>query len=99
VVDLCKDADDVAGVKGAVYQCLISNSEDLDPGCKKELGRAVHMAMFIWTSNQLLTSVCDDEVQNVCVAKRPSLPQTTGAVLNCLSDAVSFMTVLQRTCH
>jgi Golgi apparatus protein 1 len=80
----------VAGVKGAVYQCLIANSEDLDPGCKKELGRAVHMAMFIWTSGQLLTTACDGEVQDVCVSKRPSLPQTTGAVLTCLNDAVSL---------
>jgi Golgi apparatus protein 1 len=71
------------------YRCLIHNHDDLDPGCKKELGRAVHMAFFIWSPGAILTHPCDEDVAKVCLKARPNMDAVPGAVGSCLADIVS----------
>lgn len=70
-------------------RCLIHNHDDLDPGCKKELGRAVHMAFFIWSPGAILTHPCDEDVAKVCLKARPNMDAVPGAVGSCLADIVS----------
>jgi hypothetical protein len=70
-------------------RCLIHNHDDLDPGCKKELGRAVHMAFFIWSAGATLTAPCDDDVAALCLKARPNMDAVPGAVGSCLADIVS----------
>eukprot|EP00983_Pelagomonas_calceolata_P119192 1160578-Pelagomonas_calceolata.AAC.3 len=49
--------------QGAVYKCLVRHYEDLDSKCQKEIGRAYHMAFFVWQPQAILTSDCDKDVQ------------------------------------
>lgn len=79
----------MASETGEVYRCLVHNYEDLNPGCKKELGRAVHMAFFIWAPGAIMTKDCDADVQNVCLKDRPNMDRMPGAVGSCLADVVS----------
>lgn len=58
-------------------------------GCKKELGRAVHMAFFIWSQGAILTSPCDQDVAALCLKQRPNMDAVPGAVGSCLADIVS----------
>jgi len=88
VADICKSEDDEGSETGLVYKCLLHNTEDLDPGCKKELGRAVHMAFFIWTPGGILTSPCDVDAAEVCLKQRPNMDRTPGGVGKCLAEAV-----------
>lgn len=74
---------------GEVYRCLIYHHDDLDPGCKKELGRAVHMAFFIWSPAAILTSTCDADVAMLCLKQRPNMDAVPGAVGSCLAEIVS----------
>jgi len=46
-----------------VYKCLVKHYEDLDGKCQKELGRAYHMAFFVWQPESTLTSECDKDVK------------------------------------
>ena len=89
VADICKSEDDEGSETGLVYKCLLHNTEDLDPGCKKELGRAVHMAFFIWTPGGILTSPCDVDAAEVCLKQRPNMDRTPGGVGKCLAEVVS----------
>eukprot|EP00878_Enallax_costatus_P015261 GHUV01015979.1.p1 GENE.GHUV01015979.1~~GHUV01015979.1.p1 ORF type:complete len:801 (+),score=251.73 GHUV01015979.1:135-2405(+) len=89
VADLCKAEDTLATETGEVYRCLVHNHDDLDPGCKKELGRAVHMAFFIWSPGAILTRECDADITQVCLKNRPSMDRIPGAVGSCLADVVS----------
>lgn len=98
VAEMCKMEDSKASESGVVYQCLIHNHDDLDPGCKKELGRAVHMAFFIWSPDSLLTRPCDGDVKALCLNERPNMDMMPGAVGSCLADIVSLVgTVLYCT--
>jgi Golgi apparatus protein 1 len=72
-----------------VYRCLVHNHDDLDPACRKELARALHMALFIWAPGGLLTAPCDGDVAALCLAPRPSMDHAPGAVGACLGDIVS----------
>lgn len=66
--------------------CLINNH----PACfAQELGRALHMAFFVWRPNALLTHDCDSDIEQQCIAKRPNMAKTPGAVGSCLADIVS----------
>lgn len=89
VAELCRAEDSRGSEAGEVYRCLLANAEDLDPGCRKELGRAVHMAFFIWTPAALLTAPCDADVQALCLRARPNMDATPGAVGTCLAETVS----------
>jgi len=44
----------------------VSKYEDLDSKCQKELGRAYHMAFFVWQPQAILTSDCDQDIK-VCL--------------------------------
>lgn len=89
VVEMCKTEDGHSTETGEVYRCLIHNHDDLDPGCKKELGRAVHMAFFIWTRGAILTVACDNDIAALCLKERPNMDMAPGAVGSCLADLVS----------
>jgi hypothetical protein len=86
---LCKSEDALASETGEVYRCLVHNYDDLDPNCKKELGRAVHMAFFIWSPNSIMTRECDADVQRICLQERPNMDRIPGQVGTCLADVVS----------
>jgi hypothetical protein len=89
VAEMCKVEDSRGTETGEVYSCLIHNHDDLDPGCMKELGRAVHMAFFIWSQGAVLTAPCDEDVAALCLKKRPNMDAVPGAVGSCLADIVS----------
>lgn len=80
---------DTCVLTGEVYKCLVHHHDDLDPGCKKELGRAVHMAFFIWAPGAILTKECDSDINDVCLKSRPNMDRIPGAVGSCLADVVS----------
>ncbi len=74
---------------GLVYKCMISTYADLAEGCQKELGRAVHMALFAWQAGATLTTDCDDDIQRLCLSVRPNMASRPGAVGSCLASIVS----------
>jgi len=86
VRDKCDAFDKQAQEKGAVYKCLMTVYEDLPEGCQKELGRALHMALFVWAPNALLTAECDQDVMSLCLDKRPNMAKSPGAVGQCLAE-------------
>jgi Golgi apparatus protein 1 len=75
--------------EGLVYKCMISKFADLTSGCQKELGRAVHMAFFVWQPGAVLTQGCDDDINRLCLSKRPNMAQRPGAIGSCLASIVS----------
>lgn len=91
VQQLCDSEDHANGEAGAVYMCLMRQYMDLDDGCQKELGRAVHMALFAWMPSAILTSVCDDDIQSQCLSRRPNMAKTPGAVGSCLASILDEM--------
>ncbi|KAF8068300.1 hypothetical protein HT031_001987 [Scenedesmus sp. PABB004] len=97
VADMCKAEDGAATETGEVYRCLIHNHDDLDPGCKRELGRAVHMAFFVWTPGAILTRECDADVAALCLKDRPNMDRTPGAVGGCLADLLERLAAAEGT--
>ncbi len=89
VADMCKAEDALASETGEVYRCLVRNHQDVQPGCRRELGRAVHMAFFVWTPESVLTRDCDDDVRALCLKGRPNMDRMPGAIGTCLRDVVS----------
>ncbi|MEW5311455.1 MAG: hypothetical protein WDW38_003169 [Sanguina aurantia] len=85
VKDMCAAEDQDNGESGRVYKCLIRKVEDLDGGCAKELSRAVHMAFYAWEPSAILTAECDADIQFLCLAKRPNMAKTPGAIGLCLA--------------
>jgi len=86
------DAEDKQGQEqGAVYKCLVRHYEDLDSKCQKEIGRAYHMAFFVWQPQAILTSDCDKDVQDHCLSVRPSMAATPGAVGTCVANILESM--------
>jgi len=83
---LCEAEDKQNSEEGYVYKCLIKNYLELDAGCQKELGRAMHMAFFVWQPGAILTSVCDEDITEQCLSKRPNMAKTPGAVGSCLAS-------------
>lgn len=71
-----------------MYKCLANHYMDLDESCQKELGRAVHMAFFVWTEGAILTADCDVDVKELCLSVRPNMANTPGAVGQCLAAKV-----------
>ncbi len=64
------------------------------PVAAQELGRALHMAFFIWSPGALLTADCDQDVQQLCLSRRPNMAKTPGAVGTCLATIVRACTRL-----
>lgn len=95
---MCKTEDDQGSELGVVYKCLVRSYDDLDPGCKKELGRALHMAFFIWIPGGILTSSCDVDIAEACLKERPNMLHEPGAVGACLTDVVSVLCALCVIC-
>ncbi|GBF91163.1 2-C-methyl-D-erythritol 2,4-cyclodiphosphate synthase [Raphidocelis subcapitata] len=85
---LCKAEDAAASETGLVYKCLVSHADDLEGECRKELGRAVHMALFVWIPGSILTQPCDVDVADLCLASRPNMLHQPGEVAECLADAL-----------
>jgi Golgi apparatus protein 1 len=88
VAKLCQAEDDQASEQGLVYKCLIKNAESVAPECHKELGRAVHMALFVWIPGSILTSPCDVDIADSCLKARPNMLHQTGEVAECLAGVV-----------
>lgn len=86
VQENCAVEDKQDSETGAVYQCLIKKYNDLDAGCQKELGRAVHMAFFVWAPGSVITQDCDDDIRLSCLGARPNMGKTPGAVGSCLAS-------------
>ncbi|MEW5299471.1 MAG: hypothetical protein WDW36_002486 [Sanguina aurantia] len=86
VAALCAAEDSANSEDGRVYKCLVRRSADIAPGCAKELGRAVHMAFYVWQPGATITSECDDDIQRLCLAARPSMATRPGAVGSCLAS-------------
>ncbi|KXZ55868.1 hypothetical protein GPECTOR_2g1419 [Gonium pectorale] len=85
VQTLCAAEDAANSEEGLVYKCLASHYMDLDEGCQKELGRAVHMAFYVWSKGAILTADCDADVAQLCLESRPNMASTPGAVGQCLA--------------
>lgn len=54
---MCAIEDSANSEDGRVYKCLVRKAADITPGCAKELGRAVHMAFYVWQPGEGLESV------------------------------------------
>lgn len=91
VKQFCLVEDQQQQEKALVYKCLIHQYDELDAGCQKELGRAMHMAFFVWSPGALLTSDCDEDVQALCLSRRPNMDKTPGAVGTCLATILDEM--------
>jgi hypothetical protein len=52
------------------------------------LGRALHMALFVWRAGAVITAECDADVQALCLSGRPNMAATPGAVSTCLAGKV-----------
>jgi Golgi apparatus protein 1 len=52
------------------------------------------MAFFVWQPNAILTSDCDEDINNICLAARPNMAQRSGAVGSCLASIVSMSALL-----
>jgi hypothetical protein len=57
--------------------------------CVQELGRALHMALYVWEPDGILTNACDNDIQSLCLEDRPNMARTPGAVNTCLKEIVS----------
>jgi hypothetical protein len=55
----------------------------------QELGRALHMALYVWEPDGILTNACDNDIQSLCLEDRPNMARTPGAVNTCLKEIVS----------
>ena len=44
------------------------------------------MAFFVWQPGMILTQKCDEDIQKLCLADRPSMAQRPGAVGTCLAS-------------
>eukprot|EP00798_Chlamydomonas_sp_ICE-L_P010489 gene10489-8455_t len=93
VAKYCASQDVQNAETGVVYQCMIDSYSSLNGGCQRELGRAVHMAFFIWrdSTENILTSRCDADIKNICLTKRPNMANTLGAVGECLGNVAARM--------
>ncbi|EFJ50582.1 hypothetical protein VOLCADRAFT_103797 [Volvox carteri f. nagariensis] len=85
VLTYCANEDAANSEEGLVYKCMIKNYEALSDGCQKEVGRAVHMAFFVWQRGAIITSECDDDIDKLCLADRPNMAARPGAVGTCLA--------------
>jgi hypothetical protein len=83
----CAEQDDRSEL-GLVYKCLLANIGSLAGGCRAELGRAVHMAFFVWIPGGLLTKPCDVDIAEICLKDRPNMLHETGTVSECMANAV-----------
>lgn len=54
VASMCAIEDSANSEDGRVYKCLVRKAADITPGCAKELGRAVHMAFYVWQPGESL---------------------------------------------
>lgn len=54
----------------------------------QELGRALHMALYVWEPDGILTNACDNDIQSLCLKDRPNMARTPGAVNTCLKEIV-----------
>ncbi len=70
-------------------KCLVAKAQDISAGCRRELGRSVHMALFMWQPQGVLTSVCDDDIKAHCLKSDSAMDQTPGAIGSCLANIVS----------
>lgn len=86
---LCASQEAQGSESGLVYKCLVAAAGDLDAGCRRELGRALHMAFFIWIPGSVLTQPCDADIARVCLAQRPNMLHQPGQVGACVAGAVS----------
>ena len=89
VLTYCAAEDSAISEDGLVYKCMIKNFEMLSEGCAKEVGRAVHMAFFVWQPDAIITVDCDDDINRLCLAERPNMASRAGAVGTCLATLVS----------
>lgn len=87
---MCVAEDGQNSEDGLVYKCLVKNFADLATGCQKEMGRAVHMAFYVWQPAAILTTDCDEDIQQMCLSQRPNMASRPGAVGTCLAGIVSF---------
>ncbi|GFH10065.1 uncharacterized protein HaLaN_05313 [Haematococcus lacustris] len=77
VHERCQEQDKQQQENGTVYLCLAHAYSDLDEGCQKP--RAT------------LTAACDVDVQQHCLADRPNMARTPGAVGTCLAMLLDTM--------
>jgi hypothetical protein len=74
---------------GSVKRCMVENADSLSPGCRRELGRSVYMAFFVWQPNGVVTAPCDADIKRLCLSQVLEMAVMPGAVQLCLSDIVS----------
>jgi Golgi apparatus protein 1 len=85
---VCAPEDRQASESGLVYKCLVAHADEVDASCRRELGRALHMAFFVWIPGSILTSPCDVDIAQVCLKERPNMLHQTGQIAQCLADGV-----------
>ncbi|GLI58992.1 hypothetical protein VaNZ11_000814 [Volvox africanus] len=91
VLTYCANEDAANSEEGLVYKCMIKNYDSLSSGCQKEMGRAVHMAFFVWQPGAIITQECDDDINKLCLADRPNMASRPGAVGTCLATVLERM--------
>lgn len=74
---------------GSVKHCMIEHADSLSPGCRRELGRSIYMAFFVWQPKGVVTAPCDADIQRLCLSQVQDMAVMPGAVQLCLSDIVS----------
>lgn len=87
---LCAEEDASGSELGVVKKCLVSKAEQLDEECRRELGRSLHMAFFVWYPGGIMTAPCDADIQKQCLSQSKGLESTPGAVGSCLQEIVSW---------
>lgn len=86
---LCAEQDASLSQDGAVKKCMVDQADSLSDGCRRELGRSLYMAFFVWQPQGLLTAPCDADVQRLCLSRVKDMDAMPGAVEVCLSEIVS----------
>jgi len=93
---VCKDAKEKAdGENSAVLVCLTHNYGELEEGCRGEVSRAVHMALWSYTPGMKMTEECDSAAAELCDVN-PSGRRKWAQVGRCLKKNIDK---LPKTCR
>ncbi|KAF8068299.1 GLG1 [Scenedesmus sp. PABB004] len=91
VTRLCASQDAGRTDDGAVKRCLVAARDELAAGCRRELGRSIHMSLFVWQPKGPVTAPCDGDIARLCLAKAQGMEVAPGAVAVCLAELVEGM--------
>jgi hypothetical protein len=88
---LCAEEDEQLSQDGAVKKCMVEQADRLSNSCRRELGRSMFMAFFVWQPQGVLTEPCDADIARLCLPGVQGSEVMPGAVVACLTDIVSML--------